>query len=254
MASDIPEDSTRLNLLRCAARVRSMRGESSAPETSTRCSTVFREEEEEKEAKLDEKKLEQVEVKDVEIKLVDKEPPFTFEATVTKDGAMGVTFEPLTAGVMLTQLREGGCMKVYNEQRARDGKEGQVAVHDVIVEVNGKSNREDMVKNLQTDTTLNMKIVRPLAFLVTVTKRSADDSIGLRLDRGERVMEVLGVLESGAAQRYNAGAERQLQVKTGDIIVAVNEVSDSVEKMAQQAQSSRTVAMKLIRFITAPAS
>merc|ERR1712129_541635 len=103
----------------------------------------------------------------------------------------------------------------------------KIQVQDFVIEANGHTSVQDMVKSIQGERPLILKFARPVQHVVTICKQEGS-SLGLQLaQQADSVcLEVKNIVD-GAVQRYNQEVPEALRVKPGDLISKVNVVSGS---------------------------
>jgi len=166
------------------------------------------------------------------------------EITVTKhESGLGLAIDVTPIGLQV--LRIGvGAVRSYNAV-ALD--ERRVALHDLIVKVNGAHDPKEMAERMNDDGTVTLQFVRLERRVVTVDKGGAN--LGLSLLFHEASSSCLFVKEifEGAVHSYNKSVDEDSKVLPEDFIERVNGVRGPGCKLLQELKNSSKVVIVLLR-------
>merc|ERR1719215_2159459 len=126
----------------------------------------------------------------------------TFELALDKgQDELGLIFDLRADTLMITSVNDGAVQK-YNEASAATA---QVRVHDFILEVNGITDAEKMVKELSTKAQLSMRVQHVEPFRATV--RKGGRTLGVRLAHHDKSSTIcITEVGPGAVEDYNQTA------------------------------------------------
>jgi len=166
------------------------------------------------------------------------------EITVTKhESGLGLAIDITPIGLQVIRIGVGA-VRSYNAV-ALD--ERRVALHDLIVKVNGAHDPKEMAGRMNDDGTVTLQFVRLERRVVTVDKGGA--SLGMSLLFHEASSSCLFVKEifEGAVHTYNRSADEDSKVLPEDFIERVNGVRGPGCKLLQELKNSSKVVLVLLR-------
>lgn len=148
-----------------------------------------------------------------------EEVPEFFDLVMQKDGPFGITFEVLSAGLVIVDIGTGSF-----------GKQNALAVvkarpFDCMVKVNRKVKPNSMLRELQSCTG---EVTFTFSHLQTFEVRlsSNNQSVGVNLTyQEESTLLDIRKIRSGVLKNHNKNAANHVKVKLGDVIVSVNGVT-----------------------------
>jgi len=170
-------------------------------------------------------------------------PPRTIELTLDRaEGNIGIVTDLRASTLMLTGIGPGTLQK-HNES---SDASLQVRVNDFILQVNDKTDPEEMAEEMMSQTKLKLKVQRVVPFKAVVAK--AGKPLGLRLAYHSTATTV-GVTDigAGAIQDYNTNALPDKQIQPNDRIMSVDGVMGHAEDMLKAMKGKDLIVLMVAR-------
>lgn len=148
-----------------------------------------------------------------------EEVPEFFDLVMQKDGPFGITFEVLSAGLVIVDIGTGS----FEKQNALAVVKARP--FDCMVKVNGKVKPNSILRELQSCTG---EVTFTFAHLQTFEVRLSrnDRPVGANLTyQEESTLLDIREIRSGVLKNHNKNASNHVKVKPGDVIVSVNGVT-----------------------------
>lgn len=158
---------------------------------------------------------------------------------LTLDDGMG-----MADTVTITEVHKDGAAWIYNLSQEEDRR---IKHGDQISEAGGHETASQILKYLQTvETPPKITITRPVEFMVTLTKSTGNEKLGLGITPSGKESLLCRSVSEGMVSAWNA-SNPDSAVKVGDRIVCVNGVRGCQQKLMTALSSSTTLEIDFSR-------
>jgi len=123
----------------------------------------------------------------------------------------------------------------------------RILPNDLIVAVNGATGSREMLEKLESQTPLDLTVVRPVNFSVKIGKGASAFGLKLAIHKSVSTCVWIEEIEEGAVQAYNAAMPMDERICPRDLIESVNGIRGSATRMVEELCSSSVIDLVLLR-------